>query len=110
LALRNGFLRLEKSAQFFTITLAPPRDADTVNFADFERGQQDVFLYHEEHLPFKTTIRKMRPPRDRFYETPRRSKKRFSGKFISSTYVIVVKHPQTLGQYLSDKDGQNVQI
>ena len=39
------------------------RDADTVNFADFERGKSDVFLYHEEHLPYKTTIRKMRPPR-----------------------------------------------
>ena len=39
------------------------RDAETVNFSDFERGKQDVFLYHEEHLPYKTTIRKMRPPR-----------------------------------------------
>jgi hypothetical protein len=39
------------------------RDADSVNFNDFERGKNDVYLYHEEHLPYKTTIRKMRPPR-----------------------------------------------
>ena len=39
-----------------------PRDAEKINFDNYERGKQDVFLYHEEHLPYKTTIRKMRPP------------------------------------------------
>ena len=38
------------------------RDAETINFDNHERGKQDGFLYHEEHLPYKTTIRKMRPP------------------------------------------------
>ena len=38
------------------------RDAEKVNFDNYERGRQDVYLYHEEHLPYKTTIRKMRPP------------------------------------------------
>jgi len=40
-----------------------PKDAETINFDNHERGKQDGFLYHEEHLPYKTTIRKMRPPR-----------------------------------------------
>jgi hypothetical protein len=53
------------------------RDADTVNFSDFERGKQDVFLYHEEHLPYKTTIRKMRPPRCPFLCTVKMQKLNF---------------------------------
>lgn len=40
-----------------------PKEAEKVNFDSYERGGKDVFLYHEEHLPYKTTIRKMRPPR-----------------------------------------------
>ena len=53
------------------LTLFHFRDAEKVNFDNYERGKQDVYLYHEEHLPYKTTIRKMRPP-VRFKDTNNR--------------------------------------